>query len=67
MGGPLVVVTANRTLRMVSRVLDSFDDFCLVCLIIFGQFLHTLIGSFGVWSQPLRISGLPSTLRPYLP
>ena len=49
MGGPLVFVAANRTLRMVSRVLYSFDDSCLVCLIFFGQLLHTLIGSFDVW------------------
>ena len=67
MGGSLVFVTANRTLRMVSRALDSFDDPCLVGLIVFGKFLHTLIGSFGVWRQPLRISGLPSALRTSLP
>jgi hypothetical protein len=49
MGGPPVFVAAHRTLRMVSRVLDSIDDSCLICLIVFGKFLHTLIGSFGVW------------------
>jgi hypothetical protein len=67
MGRPLVFVTANWTLWMISRILDSLDDLCLVGLIVFGKFLHTLIGSFGVRSQPLRISGLPSTIRAGLP
>jgi hypothetical protein len=66
MSRPLVFVAAYWTLRMVSCVLDSLNYSCLVCLIFFGKLLHTLIGSFAVWGQPLRIAGLHCVLRAYL-
>ncbi len=49
MGGALVFVAADRTLRMIGSILDSRDDSCLEGLIVLGQFLDTLIGSFAVW------------------
>ena len=64
---PLVFMTGNRTFWMISCIFDTFDDFCFVCLIVFGQLSHALIGSFTVQRQCLRISGLSSALRPCLP
>jgi hypothetical protein len=61
MGGPLIFMAANRSPRMILGILDSFEDACFECLIVFRQFLHTLIGSLALRGQALRISGLPST------
>ena len=67
MSRPLVFVAGDRTFRMISCILDTLDDLCLVCLIVFGQLSHTLIGRFAVQRQCLRISGCTPALRPCLP
>jgi hypothetical protein len=42
MQGSAILVAANRTLRMIARVLDPLNNFGFVRLVVLGKLSHAL-------------------------